>query len=114
MAGIKTWGCHSYIVFRKYYDEYFKIFEKNTLCDGAVFNDGSHIYATLENLFIQRNISGETINKNRNNGGVKSYVAEKISLSDDKDGRSGSKPGDKSAAREQARSSEPSVSWFPL
>lgn len=98
MAGIKTWGCHSYIVFRKYYDEYFKIFEKNTLCDGAVFNDGPHIYTTFENLFIQRNISGETINKNRNNGDVKLYVAEKISLSGDKDDRPGLKLGNKSTA----------------
>lgn len=82
ICGLKTWGCHAYIVFRRYYDEYFKRFEKNILCDYEVFNGGREIYITAENLIIQRNIASKNtaaINRLRNMN-VKSFDAETIDI----------------------------------
>ena len=81
IKNLYTFGCHAYVVFKKYYDMYFKLFEKNIVCDHDVFNASNDIYMTKENLFIQRNVELQihAINKNRNCNIVE-YHAKELQL----------------------------------
>lgn len=81
IAGLRTWGSHAYVVFRKYYDQYMRIFEKHIVCDDAVFNEGGDTLLIGENIFIQRSLSGNTKPINRlNNPLVTSFDPEAMDL----------------------------------
>ena len=87
IKGLKTYGCHAYIVFKRYYETYFELFEKNLLCNGRVFNQATDmIYNLSENLIVQkytpttltRNINKNTIMHKYD--GIESFQPEKISI----------------------------------
>ena len=58
-----TYGSHAYVVFKRYYDKYFKNIFKDPVADCLAMNDKtSNIYNTIKPLFIQYNQNG--IHKN--------------------------------------------------
>lgn len=76
LKGIRTYGGHSYILFRDYYDKYLELLKKFPEGDGPLYkNDDSIIplgqfYGTGSNLFIQHNYD---ITHNYNTGYVLYY-----------------------------------------
>jgi GR25 family glycosyltransferase involved in LPS biosynthesis len=55
-SNAKTTGSHAYIIFKKYYSIYQKIFNKNATADLLLMNSKNNILTVKDNLFVQYNL----------------------------------------------------------
>lgn len=52
----QTYGSHAYIVFKKYYKIYQKLFNIDAVADMLLMNSNNNILTPIDNLFIQYNL----------------------------------------------------------